>query len=181
MKTKGISLQFGAAPSIPSVGVRNTCYVEDKSIANAKQVRKRQIPLSCFGHLASKPLCKACTSSTSCALTVCVNVSAIRCEGKTAPLTSRAHTTSPFPSSSPPLLCLFTTFITLQSICSFFPGWCPTETDVKGLLILFHHRADLLCQNLRELLGPCEFDAMEYDDARRLVQGCREFLRPDHP
>jgi len=86
-----------------------------------------------------------------------------------AQLTSRTHATSPLPSSSS-LLRLLTPFIALQSICPITPGSCPTKTDVECLLILFHHCTNLLCQDLCELLGPCEFDAMKYDDTGGLIQ-----------
>jgi len=87
-------------------------------------------------------------------------------EPATATATSGSATPPAWPPSS--LLYLFS-LVTLAALTTVSPASRPAELVVQGLLVLLHQCVDLICQHLRQLLRPRQFDSMERNYSSRLI------------
>jgi hypothetical protein len=69
-------------------------------------------------------------------------------------------------------LCLFAPLLTLVAVCPVAPTAGASELEIQRFLALLNHSSDFVSDCLRKLLSTREFDAVEDNNPRGLIQGC---------
>ena len=87
---------------------------------------------------------------------------------------------APALSAPPALLRLLAAFVALRAVSTVAPPARGPKLLVKRLLVLLNHRVELVGESGGELLRARDLDAVEDDDASRLVERGGELLAPDH-